>query len=472
MPAGSTYLQQFWQIVLTCQEELLLFSAFWFLVGAIDDLLVDFIWIGRTILRRQTRYRDFPPMRAHQLPQPKSPGLLAIFVAAWQEADVIAPMIRQCRASWHGQDTDYRIYVGCYPNDPQSIRAVMQAAKGSDAVRLVLCQRNGPTTKADCLNRLWRALLADELAGGYKAKAIILHDAEDFVHPDELRLYDYLIEKAAAVQLPVVPVSLSTSAWISGHYADEFAEAHGKSLVVREAIGAAVPLAGVGCAIERNQIGRIALMRGGDPFDPESLTEDYELGLAIGSDGGRVIFSTILDKNGAPVATRACFPDRIDTAVRQKARWTVGIALAGWDRLGWEGGVAEFWMRLRDRKAPLAALVLLVAYLCILLSVILLIGKAAGQLQLPNYSPLLRALLVANGVMLIWRLLVRAAFVNRLYGFREAARSIPRTIIGNIIAIMAARRACWQYLLHLKGGALAWDKTTHRHFPEQVARDG
>ncbi|MFZ1368257.1 glycosyl transferase family protein [Sphingorhabdus sp.] len=465
-------LQIFWQIMLDCQTELLLFSAVWFLVGALDDLLVDLIWIGRTAYRWAARYRNKPPMRAHELSRPKNPGMMAVFVAAWQEAEVIGAMIGQCRNSWSDKDTIFRIYVGCYPNDAASIRSALKAAKGSDSIRLVLCDKPGPTTKADCLNRLWRALLSDELAGGYKFKALILHDAEDCVHPDELQLYDYLIEKGSAVQLPVVPVSLKSSAWISGHYADEFAEAHGKSLVVREAIGAAVPLAGVGCAIERNQIGRIALARGGNPFDPESLTEDYELGLAIGRDRGKVIFAAIHDECGDLVATRACFPDRLDTAVRQKARWTIGIALAGWDRLGWEGGWAEFWMRLRDRKAPLAALVLLTAYLCIILTALLMLGKAAGQVVFPAYSPLIRGLLLANGCMLLWRLAVRAAFVGRLYGSREALRSIPRTIIANIIAIMAARRACWQYLLHMKGGVLAWDKTNHSNFPSQVARDG
>ncbi|MGJ3628815.1 hypothetical protein AB5I41_21435 [Sphingomonas sp. MMS24-JH45] len=33
--------------------------------------------------------------------------------------------------------------------------------------------------------------------------------------------------------------------------------------------------------------------------------------------------------------------------MRQKARWMIGIALAGWDRTGWGGDrrVAEMWMR-------------------------------------------------------------------------------------------------------------------------------
>ena len=69
----------------------------------------------------------------------------------------------------------------------------------------------------------------------------------------ELRIFDGLIERAAVIQLPVLPLPDPHSRWISGHYCDEFAEAHIKELVVREAVGAAIPLAGVGCAIARRR---------------------------------------------------------------------------------------------------------------------------------------------------------------------------------------------------------------------------
>src|SRR3546814_1420662 len=78
------------------------------------------------------------------------------------------------------------------------------------------------------------------------------------------------------VQLPVLPLADPQSRWIGGHYLDEFTESHGKDLVVREALGASVPSAGVGCAINRNMMDRIVAMNGGRPFDEASITEDYE----------------------------------------------------------------------------------------------------------------------------------------------------------------------------------------------------
>jgi adsorption protein B len=334
----------------------------------------------------------------------------------------------------------------------------------------VLVNHKGPTTKADCLNRLWKALLADEIAGGYKAKAIVLHDAEDAVHTDELRVFDRLLAIGGAVQLPVIPVRTKSSRWISGHYCDEFAEAHGKNMVVREAIGARLPLAGVACAIERNLIGRLAVMHGGDPFDPNSLTEDYELGMRIGAAGGRTIMARILDSNGRLIGTRACFPDTLTSSVRQKARWLTGIALAGWDRLGWNGNLAQKWMLLQDRRSILAAIVMSAAYACILLTAILTVAEALGAYQPKPFAPTLIILLWCNAAFLFWRLFVRAAFVAALYGPKEALLSIPRSVITNIIAIMAAQRACSDYVRHCFGTPLRWDKTAHHIVPEPLVR--
>ncbi|RDV01773.1 glycosyl transferase family protein [Sphingorhabdus pulchriflava] len=454
-----------WTLFEYWQHELLLFCAIFFLIGALDDLCVDLVWALHRTGRWLARYRIAPPIRASQLPPPTTPGLIAIFIATWQEASVIEAMLRQCQQAWGTGKTEYRIYVGCYPNDRRGAAAIMRGCSGHPQCRLVLCDLPGPTSKADCLNRLWHALLSDELVAGMKAKAIVLHDAEDSVHPHELRVFDYLIEKASAVQLPVIAIPVAHSNWVSGHYCDEFAEAHGKQLVVREAIGAAVPLAGVGCAIERNHLGRIALRNGGSPFDATSLTEDYELGLGVTEAGARTIFARILDEDGQLVGTRACFPDTLGAAVRQKARWMTGIALAGWDRLGWRGSAFEYWMRLRDRKAVFAALVLTLAYACIALTALLILAHRSGVHDPKPLSSTLVLLLLINAVLLMWRMAVRCAFVSRQYGWRQGLLSIPRTVVANIIAIMAARRATFVYARHLLGGKLQWDKTTHAHFP-------
>lgn len=443
-------------------QELTLFAVIGFLIGGIDDLIIDLIWAARALWRRMTIYSRFARTDALTLRAPQRPGRIVVFVPAWDEAGVIGQMLRHAIQTF--DHADYRIYVGCYPNDPATI-ADAQSVDASE-VRVVVGPHAGPTTKADCLNTLWLALRNDEQVEGFRAKAIVLHDAEDFVHSAELRVFETLIERFALVQLPVLPLPDATSRWIGGHYNDEFAEAHGKTLVVREAIGASIPAAGVGCAFARDLLVHVADQRGGAPFDRESLTEDYEIGLRLAEYGGRGAFVRLpASRPQIMVGVRAHFPATLDAAVRQKSRWIAGIALAGWDRLGWRGGWAETWMRLHDRRALMGAIVLLAGYAALVLTTVLWLAHALLNISPPSFSPTLQTLLSISGAVLLWRLFVRWAFVSYAYGWIEGLRAVPRAIISNVIAIMAARRAVGLYLKMRRDGVVRWDKTAHA-FPE------
>jgi adsorption protein B len=313
---------------------------------------------------------------------------------------------------------------------------------------------------------LYDALIAWETGCTHSAKAVVLHDAEDVVHRFELRIFDGLIDRAAVIQLPVLPLIDPGSRWISGHYCDEFAEAHIKELVVREAVGAAIPLAGVGCAIAREPLAQLAAAQEGKPFAGTSMTEDYELGLRLGALGHKTIFVRIPAQPHEPgvVASRGHFPATLGAAVRQKARWLGGIALSGWDRLGWSGGLGERWMRMRDRRGPLAALLLVAGYLAALLWSQLWLAEALGAPVDMRMDPFLVTLLIINAWLLAWRVLMRACFRASAYGLSEGLLSIPRMVVGNVIAMLAAGRAV---SLHLGGGAKRWDKTRHI-FPQDL----
>lgn len=326
------------QFLILMVQELTLFAVVGFIIGGADDFFIDVIWVVRSLWRRIAVYATHHRVSSTSLAKPVSPGRMIVFVAAWDEAAVIGRMLDYATKAF--DHDDYRIYVGCYPNDFETIAAVQRV--GSRHVRAIVGKRSGPTTKADCLNTLWQALLRDEQDEGFLAKAIVLHDAEDVVHSAELTVFDTLIERFALVQLPVLPLVDDRSRWVSGHYTDEFAEAHGKTMVVREAIGAAIPAAGVGCAFSRDLLARVAAQRGGEPFDRDSLTEDYEIGLRLAAYGERGAFVRLPGAGQrSMVGVRAHFPGTLDAAVRQKSRWITGIALSGWDRLGWQGGWAE-----------------------------------------------------------------------------------------------------------------------------------
>lgn len=440
-------------------HEALLFAACGFLLLGASDLAVDAIWIGRTLKRRL----GVRTLCADGLPPAREPGLIVIFVPAWDEGAVIGEMLRNSLRTFGA--ADYLLFVGAYPNDPRTIAAVQALA--DPRIRLIIGPVPGPTTKADCLNRLWEALIEEEQRAGRRAKAVVLHDAEDIVHSAELRIFDRLIESHDLVQLPVLPL-VDDASFVSRSYADEFAESHGKELVVRQALGASIPSAGVGCAFSRDALAMIAERNGGLPFEADSLTEDYELGLKLHACGARSIFVRLRSSRRGPiVATREYFPGTIKEAVSQKSRWMAGIALAGWDRLGWNGGIAERWMRLRDRQSVLAAILISAAYLTALLWGVLQTRALITGVPVPPFSEPLRILLMVNFAMLAWRLAMRIAFVTRSYGWREGLMSVPRVIVSNLISMWAAQRAVYRYLTIRRTGRASWDKTAHR-FPAEV----
>lgn len=347
----------------------------------------------------------------------------------------------------------------------------MRAAGADRRVRLVVHDCNGPSTKADCLNRLYRAMEVDEDRTGVSFRMVLLHDAEDMVDPAELGLMDSALDRAQFVQIPVVPLPQENSRWVGSHYCEEFAEAHGKNMVVRDLLGTCLPAAGVGCALDRRMLQAMERMDGGNgPFSVESLTEDYELGMRVQAVGGRSRFLRVRGEDGSLVATRAYFPARLDEAVRQKARWVRGIGLQGWDRLGWEAGLAENWMRLRDRRGPFAALVLACGYAFFLLASLFFLLGELGVDRPWQADPLLSVLVTANLASFAWRAIMRFAFTAREHGAKEGIMAVLRIPVTNVIAIMAGRRALMAYLRTLRGGSPQWEKTRHDSHPAATAR--
>ena len=438
-------------------REATLFASVGFLAGGLDDLAVDLVYFARA----GRIGRDQPPAAS-------SARSLAIFLPAWDESAVIRAMLTNALATF--DHDDYRIYVGVYPNDHATLAAVAAVAAQDGRVRLTVGARPGPTTKGDNLNTVWRSLLRDEAEGDWRADAVVLHDAEDVVDPSELRLFDRLLSTYSLVQLPVLPLIAGDSRWVSAHYADEFVEVQARQMVVRQALGAGLPLAGTGCAIRRDALDRVAAARGGSPFDATSLTEDYELGLAVAAAGGRGCFARARDPSGRPIAVRAYFPRTVPSAVRQKARWMAGIALIGWDKLGWRGSrhPGELWMRMRDRRGPLSMLVLAVGY------VAMGAGAVAAALHVATAAPVaagpawLAPLLAINSALLVWRLTMRGLATGRAYGWREGVRAVPRVLVSNFVSLLATRRAVTLYLKTLRGATPQWDKTAH-DFPADPA---
>ncbi len=453
-----------WQWLSLLQHELLLFAGVFFLIGAFDDLAVDLMWLWLKCTGRGRCERiDRQKYSQHKLKRSA-----AIFLPAWSESKVIGDTITHLLKAWP-QD-GLRLYVGCYRNDPSTIAAVTASAGADPRLRLVIHNRLGPTTKGDCLNRLYLAMRDDERRMGGLFGFVVFQDAEDLVDPAALSLLDQAVwDGADFAQLPVEPLVQSRSRFIGSHYCEEFAEAHGKGMVVRDALGAALPGAGVGCAVSRPALQKLCRRRYDlQPFCAQSLTEDYELGLAVAEEGGTCRFVRARGEDGRLVATRAYFPTRLGQSVRQKTRWVHGIALQSWDRIGWSRGFIETWMRVRDRRGPLTSLVLAIGYAMLALTLVIWSLNAVGMGTPIAMTPFLKALLIVNLCAFAWRAVMRFAFTARNYGVVEGILAVLRAPLSNVIAIMAGRRAVFAYLRTLAGHSATWDKTQHDAHPMKV----
>lgn len=444
-------------------RELMLFAAVGLLFGGVDDLALDVLFFARRAWGRfgvRLSPSDLPPVPRHRV---------AIFVPTWREERVIGSMLRTLLLRLQGPFT---VYVAVYGNDDATAAVVADVAVQDVRVRLVRNPHSGPTTKADNLNLLWRTMLADDTMQASAKKYVVLHDAEDVAHPDELRVFDALIDRFDVIQLPVQPLARRGLQLIAGTYGDSFSESHAKAMVVRTALGAGMPLAGVGCAISTAALSAMADARNGVAFDPACLVEDYEAGLRLSEQRFRSAFVRYRGETGL-VAIGEYFPDTFAAAIRQKARWMAGIALAGWDRTGWSrpGHLSDHWMRLRDRRALLAIVVLAAAYLsAILYGIVLIAQDVTSRAPVTSVSPV-AWLLNANVALLGWRMAMRVVFTWRAYGWRNALGAPFRFVVGNFIDLAAAPLALKRYAQTFKGRTPTWDKTEHE-FPDLAEAAG
>ena len=456
--------------------------AFLILLSSLDDLFIDLWYWTRTLYRRFTVQRAYKPLTSAQLYQ-RDEQPIAIMVPAWHEYDVVAAMIEDMV-----RVMDYRnyvVFVGTYQNDPQTIAEVERMRRRYKQLRRVEVPHDGPTCKADCLNWVIQAIFRYETEADVEFAGVVLHDSEDVLHPVELRFFNYLLPRKDMIQLPVASLERNWFELVAGTYMDEFAEWHAKDLVVRESLVGSVPSAGVGTCFSRRALLALIAETDSQPFNTESLTEDYDVGARLSKLGMQSIFARFPVQFATrrkswfgfgrerditvtmPLCVREFFPDTFRTAYRQRARWALGIGLQGWKQTGWSGSFANRYQLFRDRKGIVTAFIGIIAYALVVQFLFFagadLLGWMPELIASPFAdSPWLQALLWANGCALVLRVVQRIYFVTLLYGWEHGVLSVPRMVVGNFINFMAVSRAWKMFLGHLvTGKRLAWDKTMH-----------
>ncbi len=436
------------------------------LLFGLDDVAVDVAWAWtwlKSALRPAASLFPPGPRQLENAPVQR----VAIFVPLWHEHQVIGRMLEHNLAAI--RYPDYHIFAGCYPNDAQTQEAVRAVAARFPQVHLALCPHPGPTSKADCLNWVYQHLLLLEESSGKRFDVVVVHDAEDLIHPEELRWINYYAARYDFVQTPVLALATPFYKLTHGVYCDEFAETHTRDMAVRAVMGGFVPSSGVGTGYRRDALVRLARASNNRLFEPEALTEDYENGLRLFRLGCSQAFVPItrapVSRGGRSdtdfVATRELFPDRWRSALRQRTRWVTGIALQGWERLGWSGSPAETYWLWRDRKGLLANPLSLAANL------VFVYGLATALWT--RVSPGQARLAAATLTMQVLRLGVRFSCVARIYGPFFALGVPFRAVYANALNTAATVQAVARYAYaRIRERPLKWLKTEHA-YPDRSA---
>ncbi len=450
-------------------EMLFIVLAFIAVIGALiftlDDMFIDL----QAFVRRLKPQRVTVDYIAQIKRNPEKQ--IAILIANWKEAEIITPMIR---GNLRGLEyKNYVFFLGVYPNDTTTVVAAqnLQAAYPKQ-VQVVVNSHQGPTSKGQMLNVVARNIFSYEANLGKKFDLFLMQDSEDVLHPHSLSLLNEVSRTADFVQIPVFSFDVPRSSLVGGIYIDEFAEAHTKDLLVREALGAAIPSAGVGTLLSRNLILGMMQVQEGCFLKEDTLTEDYHLGMMAKKLGFKSKFACVQyeKENGQLefIATREYFPDAMSASMRQKSRWTLGIAYQGLENLQWQGSLIDKYFMWRDRRSPYNSILIVLSFLLLIAFVV------SSQLQLGQsvlQQGLFQSLLVLNMFNMVLRLGQRMRAVA-LTNARHHVLLVPlRWLLANVINVGATWKAHQQFSESKKTGQRpVWIKTEHR-MPEHFGHD-
>lgn len=440
------------------------------LISGLDDMAIDIAWAAAWVKRKLRRQAALFPPGPRQLDSAPV-HRIAIVLPLWHEHEVIARMIEHNVASI--RYPDYHIFAGAYPNDAATQAAVSGVCKRFANVHLVLCPHDGPTSKADCLNWIYQHLCLYEEQNHERFDVLVTHDAEDLIHPEELRWINYYSTRYDFIQTPVLALATPLRALTHGIYCDEFAEYHTRDMPMRPVLGGFIPSAGVGTGYRREALQKLAEASSNRVFEPEALTEDYENGLKLFRLGCSQAFVPLSrsyehepegrsESDGRNfIATREFFPNDFRSALRQRTRWVTGVALQGWQRYGWSGRPGEVYWLWRDRKGLLANPLSLAS------NVVFLYGLATGMWM--RATPLAAHLVIATMCLQTLRMGVRMACCARVYGIVFALGVPVRAVYANVLNSAATFLAIGSYAeARVRGRPLKWMKTEHA-FPNRAA---
>ncbi len=428
-----------------------------FLISGSDDLLIDLVHFFKRIKVKKLNAKEWKAI------DQKPERTIAIMVPAWEEYDVIDAMVRTNIARIRYDN--YQWFLGVYPNDEKTKAIALNLkAQFPEQVNVVVADRNGPTTKAHCLNNIFEVIKnrANSSNGRWMPEYIAIHDAEDVIHPDSLKAVNSMYEDF--IQIPVFSIETPYLSLVSSTYMDEFAESHLKEIPAREALGMPIPSAGVGTFFSLHSLLSVQHQYG-FTFNESSLTEDYELSMRIARMGFSQKFLVMMERSGKSLlATRGYFPSNLMTSIRQKTRWITGITLQT-PAVKSFSSIGDWYGQSRDRKGVVTNLINLLGWVAFVSTLSLLM--LGGKIQSFQYPEVMNAMVMANLAIFCVRIIQRFRFTTKVYGPIHGLIAIPRVLLLNLINSLSTVRAIYRFYTAPKSGLVrqvTWDKTEHR-FP-------
>lgn len=474
----AAIVRTYWQVLSAAT----VYAAIAIFISSVDDAFLDlYFWVlqAQRVITRPFR-RVPTTQQLMEMPEKR----IAIMVPAWQESDVIARMLMNTLTTLDYQK--YDIFVGCYPNDLDTIREVDRVARQQKQVIRAMVGHPGPTSKADCLNWMIQNIFAHEEKAGVRYEIFAMQDSEDVIHPMSFKVVNAYLDHTDMVQLPVLSMPRKWNELIPCHYMDEFAEWHGKDLIARSALTRLVPSAGVATSFSRRCIELLCQERENQPFNTDSLTEDYDVGHRLFEEGltsefvrywAKVPVGEVKRRHGGMktiyrkelVGTREYFPDRMDVSVKQKSRWMLGISYLGWKQLGWIGPFSHRYFLYRDRKAiwtaPTGMLAYAIVFQWALYWLVAKLFPTVGPLP-PLIDPTswVWTLVLINFAFLVNRVSHRIIFTASAHGLKHAVLAPVRMVVANYVGFLASMRAARRFAWHMiTGERITWDKTMHAY---------
>ena len=144
-----------------------------YVFSGITDSVFDIYYIYRAIRRFFLSHNW--PKQAFECLETREQQKFAIIIACWHEEDVIAQTLTNACETIRYRN--YDIFVGTYPNDPETQSEVDKIARKYPRVHKVVTADDGPTNKAANLNQVFEAIKDYEQSTNQRYEIILMHES-------------------------------------------------------------------------------------------------------------------------------------------------------------------------------------------------------------------------------------------------------------------------------------------------------